>query len=258
MRADGLHRTAIGRQFRTSSGGTVTAATLSNRLTSRQFWVPVASVGALVAVLIVLANMAISWLSGEALKAGLSTDPTPLEIEIGGERLLVPANMIRFSDQRHAGPQERLDLIIHWPSLRGYSVANTKSFDDVSSTAPLVFLSLVRRGTAVDSTTRLIGLYTRFFDGTGGSGPAGLLVRNLQPGSGYESEEIFFEPGSTAPFSARCTKGSDRIVPVTCLRDIHVGDHLSVAYRFRKPLIAHWKKLDPAIYMLIDRMRVKN
>ncbi len=236
----------------------MTAATASNAVANRQIWIPIAGVVVVGAALILLVSGAISWLGGEAQKAGFSSDPAPLRIEIAGEILSVPANMIRFSDQRRNGVHERLDLIIHWPSLQGYSKANSQSFDDVSPTAPLIFLSLVPRGSAVDSTTRLIGLYTRFFDGTGGAGPAGLVSRNLQPGSGYESEEIFFEPGSTDPFSARCTKGNDEFVPITCLRDVHIGGRLSVSYRFRKPLIADWQRLDPAIYVMIDRMWVKN
>lgn len=233
----------------------MTATAVQHSEPGRQLWIPIASVVVIVISLIVLAKLAIFWLGGEAMRAGFTEDAKPLVVTLSGERLAVPANMIRFADQRSEGTQTRLDLAIHWPSMTGYTAENAASFDDVSAHAPLIFLSIGARDETVDSTTRLIGFYTRFFDGDGSPGPAGLVSRKLQPGTGYDSEEIFFQPGSTDPFSARCTKTADKVVPVTCLRDIHVGKRLSISYRFRKPILEQWRKLDPAIFMLIDKMR---
>ena len=223
----------------------------------RQHWKVIASIVAAVITLIALAHLGIAWLGGSAIRAGLTSDPTPVTVRIGGETLTVPGNMIRFSDQRSGGNLARLDLAIHWPSLSGYTDKNAVDFDDVSPNAPLLFVTVRPRRSEVDSTTRLISLYSRFFDGSGTRGPAGLVSRNLQPGTGYDSEEIYFQPGSTNPFATRCAKSSGGIIPLTCLRDIHVGKELSISYRFRKPLIIEWRRLDPAIRMVIDKMRTK-
>jgi len=236
----------------------VTTATATPSATpNRRIWLVAGAITLVVAILIVLANLAVYWLRGEAIKAGLSTDTRPVHVELATKNLEVPANMIRFSDQRRKGPHDRLDLVVQWPTMSGYSERTAGAFDDVSPDAPLLFLSVRPRGDSVDSTTRLIGLYTRFFDGSGGPGPAGLVSRRLQPGSGYDSEEIFFEPGSTDPFSARCAKNTNDVIPTTCLRDINIGEDLTVSSRFRKPLLADWRRLDPAIRMLIDKMRRK-
>ncbi|MCW2308447.1 hypothetical protein [Rhodobium gokarnense] len=235
----------------------MTTATASEPASSRSVWLPAAVIAGVVAAFIGIANFAVYWLGGEAQMAGFTADPTPVTVEIAGEKLAIPGNMIRFADQRQDGRWDRLDLVVHWPSLTGYSAKNASAFDDVTPNAPLLFLALQPRRDQVDSTTRLIGLYARFFEEGDKPGPAGLVSRDLQPGSGYDSEEVFFEPGSTDPFSARCSKTGERIVPVTCLRAIHIGEALAVSYRFRKPMLKDWARLDPAIRMLIDRMRIR-
>ena len=204
--------------------------------------------------LIGLFQFAIGWLGGEALKAGFSTDASPVTVIIADEPLSVPQNMIRFADQRRAGLAKRLDLVVHWPSMQGYGNTLAPAFDNVSGAAPILFLTLEKRQTGVDSTGRLINLYARFFDDDEvdpDGVPAGLIKRRLQPGHGYDSEEIFFEAGSTHPFVAICTRPDGTGIPVTCLREVHIGHDLSVTYRFRRPLLANWRGLEGAVRALV-------
>lgn len=204
--------------------------------------------------LIGLFQFAIGWLGGEALKAGFSTDASPVIVAIADEPLSVPRNMIRFADQRQAGPAKRLDLVVHWPSMQGYGNSLAPAFDNVSGAAPILFLTLEKRQTNVDSTGRLVNLYARFFDDDEVDPrgvPKGLIKRRLQPGHGYDNEEIFFEAGSTHPFVAICTRPDGTGIPVTCLREIHTGHDLAVTYRFRRPLLADWHRLERAIDALV-------
>ncbi len=217
------------------------------------------AVASILAGLVGLFQLAIGWLGGEALKAGFTTDPTPILVTLDAEPLSVPQNMIRFSDQRRSGPAKRIDMVIHWPSMEGYSPARADAFDDITPDAPILFVSIAPRMTEVDSTGRLINLYSRFFDDpseptTSGPAPDGLVGRTLRQGHGYDNEEIFFEAGSTDPFVARCARPDGSGLPLTCLREIHVGLNLSATYRFRRPLLDRWHQLEAGIQAMIHSM----
>ena len=55
---------------------------------------------------------------------------SPISLIVAGEKLTVPANMIRFPSVRGGGTVESLDLLLHWPSLEGYSKERAEAFGD--------------------------------------------------------------------------------------------------------------------------------
>ena len=77
--------------------------------------------------------------------AGKSGDRSPVAIVIAGETLTIPANMIRFPATRGGGTFESVDLLLHWPSLEGYSEDRTDDFRDGSTLAPLVYVTIAPR-----------------------------------------------------------------------------------------------------------------
>src|SRR5690606_18487550 len=52
-------------------------------------------------------------------RGGHSDSTQAYEIIIGNNVLSIPANMIRFPNQRRDGVAERLDLYARWPGLTG-------------------------------------------------------------------------------------------------------------------------------------------
>ena len=55
------------------------------------------------------------------------------------------------------------------------------------------------------------------------------------------------QPGAE-PFVARCLSGASAAESLApCERDIHLGDDLSLSYRFPEQLLGHWRELDEAI-----------
>lgn len=175
-----------------------------------------------------------------------------VQMRIVGETLEIPTNTIRFFDQRRGGEMSRVDLYGIWPSLEGFTEALRPAFDDVGPQSRIVFVSLTPRDTATDTTGRLGTIYARLFAGNPRAGPAGLVGRRLAEGSGYEDEELFFEPGAARPFVARCfTDGADAMAPM-CIRELHVGRKLAALYRFRKSLLAEWRSLDASVQRAIE------
>lgn len=171
-------------------------------------------------------------------------------VEIAGETLRVPANYIRFSDQRRGGRQPRLDLFAVLPDLSGFSTEREADFSDTGATSPLVFIAITPREEGPSAAIRLAAVYQRHFTGAPLAGPDGLIGRTMAAGSGYDGETVYFEGGSTSPFVARCFPAEATTAPATCLRELDLGAGLSVLYRFRAAHLGLWRGLDARVKAL--------
>jgi hypothetical protein len=220
---------------------------------------PVVRPGAVMAI-VVLALVALAiginaWIENYrdriALK-GYDGKPSPVALTVAGEALTIPANMIRFRAERRGGVVEQVDLLVHWPSLEGFSEGFAEAFKDTSADAPLVFVTISARATDLDATARLASIYGRFFEGQALSGPAGLTGRNLSPDSGYRGEAVYFTPNAPAPFVARCVAEATAEIPATCIRDVNFGKGLSMLYRFNVAHLGDWQAMDTALRSLVE------
>lgn len=188
---------------------------------------------------------------GIALR-GLDGKPSPVAVAIGGEALTIPANMIRFRSDRRGGTLERVSLLLHWPTLEGFSDDLADDFKDTSTDAPLIYVTVAARETALDSTERLTSVYEHFFDGPVVPGPAGLVGRRMKADSPYAGEVIFFQPRGATRFVARCMAEATPEIPSTCIREVNFGRGLSMLYRFNRTRLADWSRLDAGLYALAD------
>lgn len=171
-------------------------------------------------------------------------------VEIDGTVLTIPRALFRFEEQRQARQLDRLELAIHWPSLSGFSEKRAAAFNNVSATSPIIFLTLARTENELDSTARLAMLYVSAFLEDPLTAPRGLIARRLNPSAGYPNDVVFFEAGSTEPFTALCHFSADKKVPADCQRDINMPGGLTLSYRFRAAHIDDWRELDTAMYAL--------
>jgi hypothetical protein len=174
------------------------------------------------------------------------TSSEPVRVELGGRPLAVPANAIRFADQRAAGPRTRLDLALSWPELEGRTEATAARFDTPDLPLDILFVTLQPRVDAWDSATRLAAVYARFFVGEPWAGPGGLQGRRLSPKSGYADEVIWLEPGVVRPFVARCFPLAPGQPPKMCLHDVVHGS-LLVTLWFPEALLGEWHEIDAAL-----------
>jgi len=215
------------------------------------------------ALLIALALAAIggaAWGIGAAIDnyrdsialRGLDGKPSPVSLTIAGEKLTVPANMIRFRSDRRGGELDRLSLLLHWPTLEGFSEDVADDFKDTSTDAPLIYVTVSPRVTELDSTDRLASVYEQFFEAPVVPGPAGLVGRRMKADSPYDGEIVYFDPRGTAPFVARCLAEATREIPSTCMREINFGRGLTLLYRFNRTRLENWSRLDAGLYALAD------
>jgi len=200
---------------------------------------------------IMLGNILIGLSSSLEETDGRSSDTTPVALFIGKQRLVIPANMFRFAAQRNVGPHDRIDLAVHFPEMAGYSKVFRRDFLDTGADAPIVYLTLRTRDTPTDSVGRLINVYQHFFEEGTIKAPPGLIGHRMSEESGLSGEEVFFEAGSTNPFTTHCTAPDATDYPASCLTEIHAGSDLSVQIRFRKGMLSNWDGIKSGVRVLL-------
>ena len=200
-----------------------------------------------------LLSLAISvggkWFGRSIALAGHTDDTTLREIVIRNNVISAPANTIRFDRQRRDGVAERLDLYLRWPALDGYSDAARDDFNHARGSRNILFLSFEEGIMSRDMSGRLEPIYASMLVRPGKAGPGGTTLYAFNEKSGYLNEvlAVAIRPDGET-FVARCLVGesaAESLAP--CERDVHVGDNLSLSYRFPRELLGGWQKLDAAI-----------
>jgi hypothetical protein len=216
-------------------------------------WSVFLAIGIAVVVLAgVIVDRTIERMGDRIASAGYSVDPAPLQVGLAGIALAVPANMIRFAEQRRPGLSDRLDLFVRWPELRGFSERMADEF--AGSAVSIIFLSLSPPGSVGDPIHRLETVYRYLFTGASWLGPDGLVGRRLADESAYAREALYYEPGSVDPFIARCLDGTQTDILPMCLVEVNVGG-LSAVYRFNQTLLPEWRAIDARLRDLVAGFR---
>ncbi|WP_440981738.1 hypothetical protein [Shinella sumterensis] len=239
-----------------TTGEETHAPLISNRLLTR-LTIGVAALAAL--------TVAISLggrLMGERIALAGHTESTDvLDIIVGQDHVRLPANTIRFEEQRRIGRAERIDLYLTWPEMAGYSNAERLRFNDAGRPESLVFLNLSQSTMSKDMSGRLDPIYSQLFDERSEPGPAGLVLRRLKGNSAY-GDEVFFTGTlpDGADYAVRCMMPADekQSTSADCQRDIHIGRDLSVLYRFSSRLLPQWQAIEARMRDYLGRALVED
>ncbi|MHA6684236.1 hypothetical protein [Mesorhizobium sp. A556] len=204
---------------------------------------------AVLALLSVAISLGGKWFGRSIAMAGYTDDTTIHEVVIGNNVLAVPANAIRFQRARHDGVASRLDLYLRYPAMDGYSNAARSDFNREGAGKNILFLSFETQIMSRDMSGRFAPIYSALIAQPGTPGPGHTTIYAFKEKSGYLNEVLAVaqRPGKD-PFVARCLSGpsaEQSLAP--CERDVHVGDNLSLTYRFPQELLADWQALDSAI-----------
>jgi hypothetical protein len=225
------------------------AAVDSSGPVSTRFAIRLFYVFAALAVLSIAISFTGKWLGGSIASVGHTDDTSVHEIVIGNNVLAVPANYIRFQKQRATGEAHRLDLYMRWPDLAGYGNEIRDDFNHRDGSRRIIFLSVETRLMSRDMSGRMEPIYRRLVELPGAPGPNGLRTYRFNESSGYMNEVLLVgnRPGK-APFVARCLTGPVAAQSLAaCERDVHVGNDLSLTYRFPEALLGEWRELDRAV-----------
>ena len=207
--------------------------------------------------LIALAISTAGRFAGHSIAMAGHTDDTSLaEIVIGNNVLAAQRNMIRFEQARKGGVATRLDLYLRWPDLTGYTDAARDDFNHAGDRKNIVFVSLSESMMSRDMSGRYEPIYSELTESSNDAAPKGLVARRFTEKSGYANEVLYVgETAGRAPFVVRCLAGETAAQSLApCERDIHVGQGLSMLYRFPRELLGDWKRLDQSMGRLAKWM----
>lgn len=190
--------------------------------------------------------------AGKVLARGGHTTSTEVySITIGNNLLAVPANMIRFRNQRYSGVQERLDLYLLFPSMTGYTNETRDWFNDLKrNDRQLLLIGIGERQMSRDMSGRFEPIYSTITRPSGVAPEFGLESYEFLASAGYENDTLLVGPAGDGEsrYAVRCLAGEDAAIALTaCERDIHVGDNLSLTYRFPKSMLGEWRALETSI-----------
>jgi hypothetical protein len=187
--------------------------------------------------------------------AGHTENAYPVDIVIGQDQIRLPANVIRFEEQRRTGLAERVDLYLTWPEMQGYSNTERSRFNDANRPESLLFLSLSQSTMSKDMSGRLEPIYTQLFDGPPIAYGHGLTLHRLKNTSGYGEEVLLTaeRPGKQ-PFVVRCLlpSATGHTTSGDCQREKHIGRDLTTLYRFSSSLLKDWDHSDAAVHSFVD------
>jgi hypothetical protein len=217
---------------------------IDSRFVTRVFYVFLA-----LALCSVAISAAEKWFGRSLALAGHTEDMTLHEIVIGNNVLLVPANAIRFAQARRSGDAQRLDLYLRWPDMVGYSADRRGEFNNAGSQKTILFLSIEERVMSRDMSGRFEPIYRALIEKEGIDAGGGIALYDFSEHSGYLNEKLAVgDRLDGQPFVARCLAeevSADSLAP--CERDVHIGDGLSLTYRFPRNLLPAWRSLDAAV-----------
>ncbi|MER8809098.1 hypothetical protein NKI12_23850 [Mesorhizobium australicum] len=211
---------------------------------------------AALAVLSIAISFGGKWFGRSIAMAGYTDDATVREVAIGNNVITVPANFIRFEQARRDGVATRLDLYMRYPQMDGYSEASRDDFNHAGTDRNIIFLSFEQEMMSRDMSGRFGPIYSALIVQPGIPGPGGTTVYGFNEKSGYLNEVLVVgKRAGNDPFVARCLSGpsaGESLAP--CERDIHVGDDLSLTYRFQREFLGDWQTLDAAIMAKAGRI----
>jgi hypothetical protein len=206
--------------------------------------------------------------------APVALDAPALPITVAGVLFQVPPAAIRATVQRHAGPQERLDLAFLWPSLKpplpngeansrteGRPVDANDGDNQTGSTAKAatggtlgrIFITITALGSLLPPADRLNSIYPQYVEAKARAGADGLAILPFRAGSPYEGEDLIYVAGNPEQFFARCTRRAGA-VPGTCINERALGT-ADVTLRFPRDWLDHWRDVTDSFDRLIAQIR---
>ncbi len=176
-----------------------------------------------------------------------------VDMMIGDERFLIPANFTRYPLQRVGGTQNEIDLHALLPELAPYTIDRREAFEDNSPDAIVVHIKIHLAKGIMPATRRLDDIYARhLLSRTPEEGPAGLDLYRFSGDTGYKDQDLFVaERGQEDLLLLLCFKPSDVIFSPNCTRTFQLTDTVAVTYRYKRGQLDNWQSADQSIIMLI-------
>jgi hypothetical protein len=191
--------------------------------------------------------------------ATIPLDAPAIPTTVAGVLFDVPPAAIRAAVQRHAGPQERIDLAFQWPSLTPPQAADTRLADKPANdgnatptTAERLFVTIAPLGPVLPPLERLRGIYPRYVEAEATAGTDGLAILPFRSASPYAGEDLIYLAGTPEQFFARCTRDGGS-VPGTCIHERLIGA-AELTFRFPRAWLDDWRNVSAGFDRLLAQI----
>lgn len=250
----GIRRRIPGHAEKVTAAQDTQEKPVANMLGSFAKFLAIGTAG-LLAIAVLMLTIA-TYFGDTLARGGHSPSTEKLEIVLANQVLHVPANTIRFPNQRASSVHSRLDLYLHWPTLSGYTDQLKEDFNHAGEAANIIFITIEPRNMSFDMSGRLGPIYSMFLEGEPQQTPTGLARQPLSEASGFIDEDLYYQQASPYPFVTRCVRENSAIGTPFCIRDIHLGHDLMITYRFHKGFLKDWIALEEAVRNHAQRLLV--
>jgi hypothetical protein len=176
-----------------------------------------------------------------------AVDAPPLPIVIAGVVFNVPPAAIRIPLQRHAGPQERIDLAYRWPEL-------TPPDPGAVDVSARLFVTIEVSQASMPPAERLKSVYPRYIDAPPEADVGGLTVETFADGTPYQGEDVVYDASAPDRFLVRCSRARSDLTLAMCLYERPFGD-AALTFRFPRDWLADWRTVAAGIDRLIAQWR---
>lgn len=182
--------------------------------------------------------------------------PAIIQASLGKARLAVPPAYARFPSDHAGGAPDRIDLAASFPDFQpaGLPSGLAHQIDLQERTDRTIFFTLKAEDATLPPADRPARLYARFLSEVVWSHPGGLQMRRFQPGSPYETEELYIAPPEGRAFFARCMKPNEKQdgLPDTCVTEFRQNG-IDAQLRFSPALLPDWERMIEGAKTLLQR-----
>ena len=177
------------------------------------------------------------------------TDATRvIPLTVGTARFRIPANYIVLASQRRGGTADDISLIATLPDFKGYTLDAAPDLTANGPDSRVIDIRLKTGRSVLPEEDRLARIYMeQVVDPKGEAGPYGLRRYAFRADSGYHDQDLFVGTNDAGPEVLLCTKLAPDVVSPSCLRDVPLGQGLSLSYRFKRGHLAEWRAIDTGV-----------
>src|SRR5690242_18078393 len=182
----------------------------------------------------------------------VAPDAPALPIVISHVVFNVPPAALRVALQRHAGEQDRIDLVFAWPSS-GPPDMTAKTKSAPPRPGDRLFVTITDAKGTLAPAERLRNVYRRYTAAETSAGPDGLSVLAFRKETPYQGEDLLFDRADGEHFLVRCTRDAGA-ARGTCLYDRRIGG-ADLTVRFPRDWLPRWREVAAAIAQVIAQLR---
>jgi hypothetical protein len=179
----------------------------------------------------------------------------PIALTVGNLNLVIPANYIQYASARQGGQVKDIALAAKLPDFHGYTDWYASTFNDNGPDSTVVYLLIREDDLGLSEADRLKRIYMSYVvDTTGAPSDFGLThyVFRDDADSGYRGEDLYVGQTAQGQVVLRCDRLGPLVLSPSCLRDMKLGHHASLTYRFKRSHLAQWQDIATGVDALMQ------